>query len=127
MNRTIEYLFGTFSSLPILITSWFLSRFVPDYVCISLFIVCFIIVLFTKKKYNKNKIFFIVSFIILIFSSIHFFAFCITILDTTEYEDVFERKEAESLSWILFMPLSFIFSLAMGVLFDVWKNKFVTE
>lgn len=124
MNKPIEYLFGTFSWLPILVTSYFLSRFVPDYIAISLFIICFIIVLFTKKFYNKNKIFFIISFIILIFCSIHFFAYCIKILDTTEYESIIEEKTAESLSWILFLPLSFIFSLVMGILFDVWKNKF---
>lgn len=124
MNRTIEYLFGTFSSLPILITSWFLSRFVSNNVAIGLFIICFIIILFTNKFYNKNRFFFIVCFVTLIFCTTLFFDFVVN-LNISEEEIATSR--GIGISWILILPLSFIFSFVMGVLFDVWKNKFVTE
>jgi|SRR5690554_4123525 len=114
--------FGIIWFLPVFIASVFLSGFIPNAIGVGLFIINFITFLLTKKCYNKREAFFNVNFILMIFSSLHFFGYCIIALDPTEYDSISEEKTAEAVSWVLYLPLAFIFSLTAGLLFDKWKN-----
>lgn len=115
---------GLKSFLPIYIFSAGVSRFLPDFLAVSVFVVCLIIFVAMRKQFPKRKTLLIVNYILLVFCSLHFFAFCLMkIPDGETYESPSDENAAESIAVILSLPLSFIFSLVAGILFDFWNNE----
>jgi len=112
------------STIPIYILSVLLSRFVSDMLAMSIFIVCFVLLILLRNQYFEWKKIFFLLYFLLVFSSIHFFAFClIKIPDGETFESISDEKNAETVAIILSLPLSFIFSIVSGILFDFLKNK----
>lgn len=122
--KQIEKHIGIISAIPIYIVSMLSSRFLPDMLAILVFIICFGILFALRNQYfNRKKIIYLIYFL-LIFCSIHFFAFCLTKITGGEtYDSPSDENTAESFAIMLSLPLSFIFSLVAGILFDFWKNK----
>lgn len=58
----------------------------------------------------------------MLFFALHFFGFCIIELDTTEYDSPSDEATSDAVSWVIYVPLAFIFSLIAGLLFGKWKN-----
>ncbi|RZK57525.1 MAG: hypothetical protein EOO87_02690 [Pedobacter sp.] len=113
---------GLISFIPAFIASLLLSRFIPHYICIALFVLSFFIFFFTKKHNQKYKSLFTLNFLVMIFCSLHFWAYCVTEFDFTEYDSFYEERNAIGLSWIFYLPLSFTFSFIASLLFDRWRK-----
>lgn len=114
--------FGIIWFLPIFIASVLLSRFIPNLFGVFLFIISLFAFLFTKKCYAKRELFFKINFMVMLFFTVHFFGFCITELNTTEYDSPSDEATSNAISWVIYLPIAFVFSLTAGLLFDKWKN-----
>jgi len=122
--KQIEKHIGIISVIPVYIFSVLLSRFLPDILAISLFIICFVMLIALRSQYFKRKKIIYLIYFLLIFCSIHFFAFCLMkIPDGEAYDSPSDENSAEGVAMMLSIPLSFVFSLVAGILFDFWKNK----
>jgi|GEM_PF-4814811 len=124
MEQQQERNIGIISAIPAYVLSALLSRFVPDVLSVTFFTVCLVLFIALRKQYFKRKKIMFLNYALMVFCSIHFFAFCFQqIPDGTSYESPSDESAAKSMAIVLSIPCSFIFSIFSGVLFDVWKNK----
>jgi len=115
---------GIIAAVPIYILSILLSRFLPDILMVSIFSICLIFFVLLRNQYFKRKKVLFIIYFLLVFSSIHFFGFCLMkIPDGETYDSPSDENASKSIAIALSLPISFIFSIVAGIMFDFWKNK----